>query len=390
MTANEDRHSLAQLDQSVGVLLAASDTRSHALYACTTLTALVVIASMGTTTDVTVRAPMEFLPGLARQTLRSSGDGVVERINASLGAVVRAGDTLAALTSRAQQQVHSSAVMRLHEQLDRRADLKVAVAFDFVDTSTQRPQFRVPTSRASFQTAAVEWRLGTEQLVRATEVLDRAMKLRARGFAVPAELEAAQHEVSRARADRDLALERRRAAWSEELASTEQQIVVLKRDSTESAIAESARYTIAPIAGTVEDLAPISPGSTLRAGDPIATISPDGDIIAEAYVPPKDVSYIHKGMPARLIIEGFDVQTWGAMEATVISVASDVTVMNNQPVFRVRLKPNAEELRRAADGRKARLTKGLRAQARFIVGRRRIADVLRHRMSDWLDPSSPQ
>ena len=89
-----------------------------------------------------------------------------------------------------------------------------------------------------------------------------------------------------------------------------------------------------------------------------------------------------------LIMDGYDVQEWGAADGVVTSVATDYTLAADQPVFRVRVRPMRATLRRP-DGRTVALRKGLRCQARFLVGRRRITQLLLRRAGEWADPSQP-
>jgi len=245
----------------------------------------------------------------------------------------------------------------------------------------------LPQSRAISSATYVEWRQGPVQVARAERVRDRAAQLMQRGFAVPAEVEATEFDLARAREERSLALERRRSSWAEELADAEQRIIDLKRDVSALNATEAARYVTAPVGGTIEEITALTRGSVVRAGDPVATISPGGALIADALVAPRDVAYLRVGMPARLLIEGFDVQEWGGADAVVTSVARDYTLADGHPVFRVRMRPLRTELRRA-NGSTARLGKGLRCQARFLLGKKRIVDLVRRRTSEWLDPVS--
>jgi HlyD family secretion protein len=204
---------------------------------------------------------------------------------------------------------------------------------------------------------------------------------------MPAELEATELELQSGQQERSLALERRRASWAEGLAEAEQQIVDLQGVLATRNSDQSARYITAPLHGTIEELMPLSTGSVVRAGDAVITISPEGPIVADALVAPRDVGYLRAGMPARLLIDGYDVQEWGSADAVVSAVAQDYTLAGGHPAFRVRLQLLHGVLRRA-NGSVAPLGKGLRCQVRFLIGRKRITDIIRRRTSEWLDPVS--
>jgi HlyD family secretion protein len=173
-----------------------------------------------------------------------------------------------------------------------------------------------------------------------------------------------------------------------ELAGAEQRLAELRRDVARESGLRAAHVLVAPVSGTVEELSPLSPGSSVRAGDPVATISPADSIVAEVLVPPRDVGWIRTGMGVRLIVEGYDVQEWGVADGVVTAVAADFALANDQPVFRVSVRPLRTTLRRP-DGRTVTIRKGLRCQARFLIGRRRFARLLVHRAREWADPSVP-
>lgn len=375
------------VEDSVEALFASHDTASRSIYLATIVIVIAALAVAAVTSvDLTIRAPATLAPAVERQTLRSSADGTVERVLVSVGQDVSTGDTLVVLTTNAVEQAMRAATAALEAQEYRRADIRVLLGSRF--TESLPSQLLLPQSRAIASATYVEWKQGTVQVARAERVRDRAAQLLQRGFAVPAEVEAVEFDLARAREDRSLALERRRASWAAELADAEQRAADLKRDITALSATQSARYITAPVSGTLEEITALTQGSILRAGDPVATISPNGSLIADALVAPRDVAYLRVGMRARLLVEGYDVQEWGGAEAVVTSVARDYTLADGHPVFRVRMRPLRAELRRA-NGSTARLGKGLRCQARFLLGRRRIADLVRGRAGEWLDPASP-
>ena len=324
---------------------------------------------------------------MERQTLRTLTDGVVERTLVVVGSRVQAGDTLVALAANASERAQAASVTALALQEQRRVDLAILLSMRFDSAARRSPvvTLLLPQSQAVARAASVEWKQGSVPVMRAERARDRLAQLMQRGFAVPAELEAAEFDVARAQEDRALALERRRTDWAVELASTGQQIAELQRDVAARRSERTAHYVMTPVAGTVEEIMPLTAGSIVRAGDAMATISPDAALIADALVAPRDVAYLRVGMPARLIVEGYDVQEWGAADAVVMSVAHDYTLANGHPVFRARVRPLYPQLRRA-NGTTTQLGKGLQCQVRFLLGRKRVVALLWQRANEWLEP----
>jgi multidrug resistance efflux pump len=377
-----------EADDSLEALLAEHSTVTHGVYLGTLAIVLAAVtAALTSSVDVTVRAPATLRPVVERQTLRAMVDGVVTRVAVSRDETVHVGDTLLLLASAPTERAHEAAESALREQSAISRDLRVLLAADFT-TLVDSNQLSLPRTRAMTAEAQVEWRQLSTRVRQSEQVRDRTSQLAQRGFATLAELESSELELSHAKETRSLALERRRAEWAVALADAAQRAALARRDLAREAGDRAAHVLVAPIAGTVDDVAALASGSVVRAGDPIATISPDVALVADVAVSPRDVSHIRPGMAARLLMDGYDVQEWGAADGVVTSVATDYTLAADQPVFRVRVRPMRATLRRP-DGRTVALRKGLRCQARFLVGRRRITQLLLRRAGEWADPSQP-
>lgn len=383
---------MVDIDDSLEALLGGNDARAASLYLVSLLVLLGgILAAAAIPIDVDVRAPATLRPASERQTLRALVDGIVERVGTSRGQLVRRGDTIVLLRSNPSSSALDAARAAHHEQRALARDLRVMLtaAASTDDPSSVLGRLQLERSRAALSEAHAEWRQLSVDVRRAQQTAERLRQLIRRGVAVPAELESAELELTGAQESRALALERRRAHWSSELAESEERSRDLSRTIAAASTDKANRAILAPISGTVEELAAVTPASAVRAGDAIATVSPDTALVAEALLSPRDVGWVRPGMRVRLLIDGYDVQEWGAANGVVTSVGRDYTLAGNEPVFTVRIRLRDTDLRRP-DGRVARLTKGLRAQARFVVNRRTMGQLLVHRGREWADASSPR
>jgi multidrug resistance efflux pump len=377
------------MEDSLEALLGSHPTSARTVHLLTLAIVLAGAIGIGhASVDVTVRAPGTIRPLMERQTLRAMVDGVVARVSAARDAPVRAGDTLLVLESAPTDRAKEATEAALHDQRKLAHDLALMAGMEWHEDSFGARSLILPRSRAGMREAQVEWRQLSIAVTQAARARDRTRQLAARGFAMPIELERAELELTQATDMRALALERRRAAWTVERAGAEQRKIELERDLAREVDAHEAHVLVAPASGTIEELAAATPGSAVRAGDPIATISPDAGLVAELLVSSRDIGRIRREMKVRLLVEGYDVQEWGALSGTVISVARDFVVADGAQLFRVRARLESDRLRRP-DGRTAVVSRGLRCQARFLVGRRRLTDLLLHRAREWADPSVP-
>jgi len=143
---------------------------------------------------------------------------------------------------------------------------------------------------------------------------------------------------------------------------------------------------LAPVSGIVEYLSPIHPGSNIQPGQQLVIISPDADIIGELYVKPADIGMIHLDQPLQLIIDAFDYREWGSISAVVTEISDDFIIINNQPVFRIRCKPDRVSLN-LKNGYTGSLKKGMTFQALCLINRKSVWQLLTGKMNDWLNPA---
>jgi len=378
-----------EIEDSLEAFLDTQADRAGLVYCCTLG---VVIAAAGivltSSVDLTLRAPAMLRPVMERQSLRAMSDGIVTRLAVQRDGHVRAGDTILVIGGHADDVAHRASVRASEEQAAVAKDLRLLLAADTSGMQGLTERLTGERSRAIAAETMIEWRQLTIGVERATQNRDRLRQLAQRGFAAAAELESAELELRHVREGRTLAFEQRRAAWAGELAAVMERITDLQRNLATEREAEATRAIVAPIAGAIEELAAVSPGTSVRQGDVIAVVSPDEALAADVLVPARDVGRIRAGMPVRLLMEGYDVQEWGAATGAVASIASDYMVQNDQPVFRVRVRLDQPALRRP-DGRTIALRKGLRCQARFLAGRRKLSQLLLRRAREWMDPSTP-
>jgi len=142
----------------------------------------------------------------------------------------------------------------------------------------------------------------------------------------------------------------------------------------------------APVSGVVEYLSPIYPDSYIQPGQQLAIISPDTNIIGELYVKPSDIGMIYLDQPVRMIIDAFDYREWGSISASVTEISDDFLIIHNQPVFRIRCKPDQVFLS-LENGYTGTLKKGMSFQALCLVNRKSVWQLITGKMNDWLNPA---
>jgi HlyD family secretion protein len=87
-------------------------------------------------------------------------------------------------------------------------------------------------------------------------------------------------------------------------------------------------------------------------------------------------------------MDALNYREWGLAKGVVVDIAKDITVMNEQPVFKVKCRLETPSLR-LKNGYEARLQKGMSLQARFVVIKRTLAQLVFDKVEDWLNPQNP-
>lgn len=88
---------------------------------------------------------------------------------------------------------------------------------------------------------------------------------------------------------------------------------------------------VAPIDGTVQQLAVHTVGGVVTPAQQLLTIVPNtGGLLVEARVQNRDIGFVHAGQSAEVKIETFNFTKYGLIEGTVASVSRDAVVTDDQ------------------------------------------------------------
>jgi multidrug resistance efflux pump len=151
----------------------------------------------------------------------------------------------------------------------------------------------------------------------------RADALRTRASADGATLSLVRIEQEQAARDRD------RAASLDQIRGQIARLDGERRGSQDALLrlhVEAERHVIrASASGRLGDVAALRPGAVVKAGQRLALVVPDGELIAVAQFPPAAASgRIRRGQRARIRLDGFPWAQYGTVDATVARVASEV------------------------------------------------------------------
>jgi HlyD family secretion protein len=173
--------------------------------------------------------------------------------------------------------------------------------------------------------------------------------------------------------------------WENQKRELQDKIKNLKGAIQKINIESNNYYLLAPETGTIESFNGLQVGSFLNASQPIATISPDDNLIVESTVLPNDIGLIKQNQEVKFQIDAFNYNQWGLLSGKVVEIDKNVTIKENQAYFRVKCLLNTKTLT-LKSGYKTNVTKGMTLRTRYIITRRSLFDLLFDKVDDWLNP----
>lgn len=333
--------------------------------------------------SLTVAAPGLLRPAIERHEIRVAGGGIVERVSASVGDRLHAGDPLAVIGNEPLRRRAMELARRIERGTTQQVDLQHAVTA--VESGDAGPTFGTREIATEWARLAAELEDRRIRVDQAAAELERSAALARSGLVSVAEAEDARTRLAAERAAEALAIANQLAAWRSRQGALETELGQWNSERAEIVERIAASTIRSPVDGTVSELLAISPGSVVVSGERLATISPDETLVAETWVSPADIGSVHPGLPVRLHVDAFNFSDWGALEGRVESISDDFVALDDRAVFRVLVRVENPELR-LPDGAIAELRKGMTVRAHFVLARRSLLQLLRDRASDRMDP----
>jgi adhesin transport system membrane fusion protein len=166
--------------------------------------------------------------------------------------------------------------------------------------------------------------------------------------------------------------QRFRLQASEALATTRAEIAA--QSETLPALADRLRRTAvsSPVAGIVNRVMVATVGGSIRPGEPLVEVVPEGDALAiEAKVAPSDIAFLQVGQKTNIKITAYDYSVYGTLSGIVESIAPDAVTdeRTGESYFIIRVHTNANGFTNK-DGTRLPIGVGMIAEV-DVIGRDR-------------------
>jgi HlyD family secretion protein len=309
--------------------------------------------------------------------------GRVKKINISDNKTVLQGDTLLIIDNA----IGSEKIKLLTEQLEE------AIMFSndlhYLSNSSVFIEDSIQSVHYQKQLLQYNQKLGELKTKHDKALRDylRQQKLFKKGVIAKVEFENNQYNLNLAKNELDYFKKQQRNQWQTELTQQKNSTNELKSSLLQSHEEQNNYVIIAPVNGTIQNLAGLNAESFITAGTVLAEISPDTDLIVECYVSPNDIGLLKPNNPVKFQIDAYNYNQWGMATGSIIEIGKDIIVLNEMSVFKVTCRIDQQELS-LKNGFVGALKKGMTLNARFFVANRSVYDLLYDKVDDWLNPGS--
>jgi len=337
--------------------------------------------------DVSVSSKGIIRPLVEKNTITSLVSGKIASLQVKENQRVQKDDIIATIESsqiRAKLLLNETRREKLYPHI---SDLKFLISVDSssIFSGNLLGRLKTPIYRQSLIHFCKTLQKIRQQILNKERLYKQNKYLYSKKALSKSEYQKSEYDLSLVRNAYEVQFTAQLSKWQIKLEQDQQELDRLV-GSRKELLTDLRQYTIrAPLSGTIQSLAGLSPGGYVYPNQQIAEISPDTGLIAECYVTPKDIGLLKKKMKGKFQIDAFDYNQWGTIDGHISEISSDVAMANNRPMFIVRCKLDRSFLA-LQNGFRGYIKKGMTLQGRFIIAKRSVLQLLYDRVNDWLNP----
>jgi membrane fusion protein, peptide pheromone/bacteriocin exporter len=356
---------------------------SNAIYiSVLTIITLALLSLSWITVSISVKSPALLRPAIEIITIRSLVNGRIKESFLRENQTVQKGDVLYVLESDVHLEKEKHLTLKIRDTEDFVSDLE-----NLMNIRSQIPDLITPLFRQSYFNYEQKLREATIRYKKVRRDYERNQKLHREKVIADAEFENFQFELDKAGNDLELVRQDQLRQWQNALKDYEREQVDFNSQLVQLQEEKENLAITAPVSGSIQNVKVLYPGSIVFANQDLVQISPDTNLIVEAYISPNDIGLLKETMPVRFQVDAFNYNQWGLATGKVTEISNDIYIVNEKPVFKVTCRLSDDYLQ-LKNGHKGYLKKGMTLQARFIVTERTLWQLLYDKVDDWINPNT--
>ena len=190
-------------------------------------------------------------------------------------------------------------------------------------------------------------------------------------------LETSKQEFFRAESGVDALIREQQTQILKELSEVRGQLTSARENIRVAADKADRMELRAPVAGIVNNVTVSTIGGTVKPGETVVEIVPEGsEIVVEARVTPADIGFVEVGHAALIKVTAYDYSVFGSLDGRVNVIASDTTTDEDTGEKFYKISVSFNEEFQDENGRFLEIIPGMEAQVDVIVGTRSVMDYL--------------
>lgn len=370
------------ITNSIDAYIDKHPTKSQKIYWVVLFALTVAIVSLPLVyVDISVQDSGTIRPAVEKTEIKASITEFVDSVYTKEGQQISKGDTLLAFRASNANYKINYHKERLNDFQEHLSDLKHL-------SEGKRPiTFSSDTRRQEYNYFVKQQKEYETSLRKSEKDYQRNKTLFEKKVIAEEEYEKYQYEYNKAVNELASLKDNQISKWQTDLNSYRNSYNEMQSSMNQEIKDKDLYVVTSPVSGTLDYFRGIYKGSSIQSGNSIAIISPDSTLCCEIYVSPRNIGYIHIGMPVNVQVESFNYNEWGTIEGFVTEISSDfLTDNNNNAFYQVKCELEKDHLIRK-NGVRGKLKKGMAIVSHFMITRRSLFDLLYQKLDDWANPA---
>lgn len=336
--------------------------------------------------DVAVQSRGTFQSALQRNSLMSSVGGRLEKWDLKENKKVKKGDVLAVVRAEVVQLEINGLGERLELLEDFIFDLGKLLKLNMERNSVSPASLKSKYYQASFLEFQTKINNQNALLQKLERDFERAQLLYNSKSIAFADYDNTEVQFKQALAQMDLLKKQQINLWEQELINHQKESLQLKNQMDVFSEQIDQYKIIAGINGTLINVINLNQGDFIHPQQKLAEISPDTTLIAVTYISPVDIAFIEKEQEVTFQVDAYNYNQWGIANGKVKDIADDLSLISEREAgFLVTCALDTPFLN-LSSGQVGYIKKGMTFNARFIVARRSLFQLLYDKVDNWLNP----
>lgn len=378
--------SFDRIENSIESYLHTQTTSSHKIYIIVVIAIIAIfIALPFIYVDVSVQGSGVVRPIGEKTEIKASVSELIDSVYVHEGQSIEKGDILLSIrSSNVVSQINFQGI-QANEYYNHISDLSILVR-------KQVPaRFKSPMIQQEYIHYKQKESEAKITLDKAKKDLNRHQTLHHKGVISNEEYEDYVHQKNRAESELASLQENQFSVWETNLNNYQIQLREANKYIKQEENNLDMYYIKSPVDGTLDFFSGVYAGGSIRTGETLAIISPDSTLFVETHVQPKDIGYIHIGMPTTIQVAAFNYNEWGILKGSVSEISSDYFVdqVSGASFYKVKVKLDKNYLT-LRNGRKGYIKKGMTVQTNFIITSRSLFQLLYMKVDEIFNPRQVQ